>query len=267
LRDSLGNPEPGATDLLLPRDTLSALLPDPAAAWLQARGVQIRTRQRIRKLRQVMAGWQLEGQGESAVFDQVIVAVAPQHLSALAPSLAAPEIPDAQNALLAPWVAASCASQSLRFEPIATVYFHYPPAALPFPLIALQDGIGQWLVDRGQGVLAAILSGHGAWEAMEDDALATALHKEIARLLPHVTTDSPPPYHIIKTQRATFSCTPNLQRCPQITPWRGLFIAGDYAWCEDHYPATLESAVRSGLRAARLCAPMSSDNPSTQNLA
>ncbi|MDR1889063.1 MAG: hydroxysqualene dehydroxylase HpnE [Zoogloeaceae bacterium] len=250
LRDSLGSLEPGATDLLLPRDTLSALLPEPAADWLQARGVQIRTRQRIRRLQPVDGGWQLASAGEGEVFDQVIVAVAPQHLSALISPLAAffPERPHAPAQL----VAESFSAQSLNFEPIATVYLHYPsPVALPFPLMSLQSGIGQWLVDRGQGVLAAILSGHGAWETLNDDALAAALHKEITSLLPHLATNSPPPHHFIKEQRATFSCVPNLQRCPRTTPWQGLFIAGDHTWNE--YPATLESAVRSGIQAARLC--------------
>jgi squalene-associated FAD-dependent desaturase len=260
LRDSLGSSESGATDLLLPRDTLSALLPEPAAAWLQARGVQVCTRQRIRRLQPVTGGWKLEsalktageGDGASGIFERVIVAVAPQHLSALISPLAAflPELPHAPAQL----VAESFAAQSLNFEPIATVYLHYPSSvALPFPLMALQSGVGQWLVDRGQGVLAASLSGHGAWEALDGDALAAALHKEIAGLLPQLNADQPPPHHFIKEQRATFSCVPNLPRCPQATPWQGLFIAGDHAWNEDAYPATLEGAVRSGIRAARMC--------------
>ena len=250
LRDTLGSSESGATDLLLPRAPLSALLPDPAAAWLQARDVQIRTRQRIRRLQPVDGGWEVADDKTSEVFNQVIVAVAPQHLSALVSPLASflPEFPNASTQL----VTATFSAQSLCFEPIATVYLHYSPdIALPFPLMSLQSGIGQWLVDRGQGVLAASLSGHGAWEDLERDALATALHKEIAGLLPNLADTPPPPHHLIKEQRATFSCTPNLPRCPQTTPWQGLFIAGDHTW--NIYPATLEGAVRSGIRAARLC--------------
>ena len=48
-------------------------------------------------------------------------------------------------------------------------------------------------------------------------------------------------------KRATFACTPGLQRPPQaIAP--GLLACGDYT--EGPYPATLEGAVRSGLAAA-----------------
>jgi hypothetical protein len=44
-------------------------------------------------------------------------------------------------------------------------------------------------------------------------------------------------------KRATFACTPALQRPPQqVAP--GLLAAGDYV--QGPYPATLEGAVRSG---------------------
>jgi hypothetical protein len=41
-----------------------------------------------------------------------------------------------------------------------------------------------------------------------------------------------------------------LQRPTESTPWKGLVLAGDYLASD--YPATLESAVRSGVRAAAL---------------
>ncbi|MNY83055.1 Flavin containing amine oxidoreductase [compost metagenome] len=49
-------------------------------------------------------------------------------------------------------------------------------------------------------------------------------------------------------KRATFACTPGLQRPGQmIAP--GLLACGDYV--AGPYPATLEGAVRSGMAAAR----------------
>lgn len=221
LRDSLGSPEAGATDLLLPRGTLSELIPDPASRWLLARGADLRTGQRVKQLERGHDGWHVAGE----TFDQVIIAVAPQHLSALLPELE--KVPD-------------------RFEPIGTVYFHYPAGTtLPYPLMALQGGIGQWLVDRGQGVLAASLSGHGDWGNLEDEALALALHREMQQPGPL------PPYRVIREQRATFACLPDLHRPGCHTPYPGLFLAGDYTWVD--YPATLEGAVRSGIAAAGAC--------------
>ena len=55
---------------------------------------------------------------------------------------------------------------------------------------------------------------------------------------------------VIEEKRATFSCVPCLDRPDQQTPIPGLYLAGDYT--RSDYPATLESAVRSGLRCANL---------------
>jgi hydroxysqualene dehydroxylase len=52
----------------------------------------------------------------------------------------------------------------------------------------------------------------------------------------------------IVEKRATFACTPGLQR-PGAVIAGGLLACGDYI--AGPYPATLEGAVRSGLAAAR----------------
>jgi predicted NAD/FAD-dependent oxidoreductase len=54
-------------------------------------------------------------------------------------------------------------------------------------------------------------------------------------------------------KRATFACTPALQRPPSaIAP--GLWACGDYV--QGPYPATLEGAVRSGACVAQQLAPL-----------
>jgi hypothetical protein len=54
---------------------------------------------------------------------------------------------------------------------------------------------------------------------------------------------------VMTDKRATFSCTPGLQRpSPEVA--QGLLAAGDYV--RGPYPATLEGAVRSGEEAIRL---------------
>jgi hypothetical protein len=57
---------------------------------------------------------------------------------------------------------------------------------------------------------------------------------------------------VISEKRATFACTPGLDRPGNATGLSGLALAGDYTACD--YPATLESSVRSGLAAAALAA-------------
>ena len=56
------------------------------------------------------------------------------------------------------------------------------------------------------------------------------------------------PVQTVVEKRATFACTPGLQR-PMAPIADGLLACGDYI--AGPYPATLEGAVRSGLEAAR----------------
>lgn len=217
LRDSLGSPRRADTDLLIPRRDLGQLLPAPAESWLRAHGADLRTSTRVRSVAPVGPGVTVDGEPFSAA----IIATAPQHLAALWPE---------------------CATNYL-YEPIATVYLQFAPAMRrPFPLHNLIGEHGQWIVDRGDGLLGCVLSGHGAWEALDDDALAAALEAELAFGEPSVWRK------VIREKRATFSAQPGIHRPDGRTTAARVFLAGDYTWAD--YPATLEGAVRSGRRAA-----------------
>ena len=103
----------------------------------------------------------------------------------------------------------------------------------------------QFVFDRGQlggpaGLLAFVLSAsRGEREALQAQVLTQA-QAQLGLQLQAVQT--------VVEKRATFACTPGLQRPPrQIAP--GLQACGDYI--EGPYPATLEGAVRSGLAAAQ----------------
>ncbi|KFB74269.1 MAG: 15-cis-phytoene desaturase [Candidatus Accumulibacter phosphatis] len=236
LRDSLGSGR-AATDLLLPAADLDQLFPTAAANFIRARGGEIRVSTRVEA---IDAGPGIRGES----FDHAVVAVGPQHAAALLVRHAE-TIASAQ--LLAEYA----------FEPIGTVYCGYPPQVrLPLPMLGLEDRaraqVGQWVFDRGAlcgtaGVLAFVLSGHGAWEELDNAALAATLHRQLAatldRRLPVVLW-----YQVIREQRATFCCRPNLRRPSVRTALAGCWLAGDYVCAE--YPATLEAAVRSGVAAA-----------------
>ena len=53
---------------------------------------------------------------------------------------------------------------------------------------------------------------------------------------------------VITEKRATIACRPGILRPGIRTPLPGLWLAGDYL--DSDYPATLESAVRSGVACA-----------------
>jgi squalene-associated FAD-dependent desaturase len=240
LRDTLGGGR-AATDLLLPAADLEQVFPAAAARFIAAHGGKIRLATRIESIASIDHDFELAGER----FDYVVVAVGPQHA---APFLAGQQATAESARLLAGY----------RFEPIATVYCGYPPQLrLPFPMLGLtaqnSGQIGQWVFDRGMlcgtpGVIAFVLSGHGAWEKLDKPTLVAQLDSELSAALctrlPAIEWQQ-----VIREQRATFSCRPGLHRPTARTARCGLWLAGDYV-CAD-YPATLEAAVRSGLAAAR----------------
>ncbi len=222
----------GGSQLLLPRADLGALFPQAAVAWLQAQGATVCTGTRITALQQDATGWQLDGQS----FDTVLLACS----STEAARLAAPFQP-----------AWSATADALHFEAITTVYAWARDARLAAPMLALRHAEqwpAQFVFDRGQlggpaGLLAFVISAsRGEREALQAQVLAQA-QAQLGRQLQAVQT--------VVEKRATFACTPGLQRPPpQIVP--GLQACGDYV--AGPYPATLEGAVRSGLAAARALA-------------
>lgn len=218
LRDSLGSPRRQDTDLLLPRVDFGRLLPEPAGRWLQDRGADVRLGCRVRQLTADPDCLVIDGER----FAAAILATAPQHVASLWPASAS----------------------DYAFEPIATIYLQFSAtSALPFPLLNLLGRHGQWVVDRGNGLLACVVSGHGDWEALPDDELAATLAGELD------LGEAAVWHKVIREKRATFSARPGILRPAWKTSHPRIFLAGDYTWAD--YPATLEGAVRSGRRAAR----------------
>ena len=219
LRDSLGSSRREDTDLLLPRAELGQLLPEPAANWLSSHGTQLQFGKRISHIGPDQNGISIDGE----IFASAILATAPQHAATLWPELTIND----------------------DFEPIATVYLQFgPKISLAFPLLNLLGKHGQWVVDRSNGLLACVLSGHGDWEALDDAALTASLEDELG------FPEKAHWHRVVREKRATFSARPALQRPDCTTSNPRLFLAGDYTWAD--YPATLEGAVRSGRRAARM---------------
>jgi uncharacterized protein with NAD-binding domain and iron-sulfur cluster len=80
--------------------------------------------------------------------------------------------------------------------------------------------------------------------------LAQLIWREVAKVAGLL--EALPPWQIVRERRATFAATPeqNALRPAAETNWANLFLAGD--WTATGLPATIESAVRSGYRAADL---------------
>ncbi len=237
----------GGSHLLLPRTDLGALLPEPAARWLQARGHAVHAGCRVQALARAPrgGGWQVDGQA----FDAVLLAAGSAEAARLA---AGAETGAGEQARLQAWAQQA---RGLAFGAIATVYVHAPPPGagplLPSPMLALRAAPGrpaQFVFDRGQlggpaGLLAFVVSACTlARGALEAAALAQAAQELAlpAGALALVQT--------VVDKRAAFDCTPALQRPPQrLAP--GLLACGDDV--AGRYPATLEGAALHGAAAVR----------------
>ena len=228
---------PGSADLLLPGVGLSALLPDPAAQWLAQAGAVVRLTHRVEHLQAEGDAWRLDAE----LFDRVVLAATPHEAARLARSVAP---------------AWSACAAALRFEPIVTVYLHGDGVRLAEPMLALRSDDGhpaQFVFDRGQlggppGLLAFVVSGAAPWLERGSDATLQATLAQAQTVLGGHLRAPLDPVQVLVEKRATFRCTPGLERpAPCIAP--GLLAAGDHV--AGPYPATLEAAVRSGLWAAR----------------
>ena len=234
----------GGSDLLLPTADLGGLIPDAAATWLAQHGVDIRLGSR----------WL-----PSSVPSDALVLACPAWEAA---RLTADHHP-----------AWSQQAKALQHAAITTVYVQHPDpdfAGLVQPMLALPSDAqhpAQFVLDRGQllgraqwGLLACVVSNSaGTREELEQRVLAQ-LHEQLLKPM----AKRPPPrqtppsmqsplrgsgelgLRVVQTvveKRATFVCTPGLQRPPMaIGPsW---WACGDYV--AGPYPATLEGAVRSG---------------------
>lgn len=230
----------GSADLLLPRAPLSDLLPDPAWAWLLAAGANCQLGRRVQSLQRSDTGWRLDDEP----FDGVVLACSAKE----AARLAAPLEPR--------WSARAAA---LRYEPIVTAYLADASLRLPQAMLALRAGAqapAQFVFDLGAlgtkpGCYAFVISGAAPSlsQGLADCGQLVLQQARKAFAGAFMATDAL--QHLSAERRATFACTPGLDR-PPMTISADLVAAGDYI--AGDYPATLEGAVRSGLAAAQALA-------------
>jgi squalene-associated FAD-dependent desaturase len=250
LRDSLGAKRK-ASDMLLPRVLLDELFPQAAQRFIDERGGQVLYGARVEALARHEERWQVAAGGGTRDFDSVVLATPAWQSAALLRPL--PGL-DAVAAQL----------DAFDYEPISTIYLQYEPGLrLPLPFCALADDPskgewGQFVFDRAQldpgqdGLLAVVVSAASEAAALDQDALAAAVAAQLAGSFGQPALAAPRWTRVLTEKRATFACTPGLARPGNATPLPGLVLAGDYT--AGDYPATLESAVRSGVAAARLAA-------------
>lgn len=234
-----------ASDLLIPIADLGALLPEPAAKYLEQQSADIRLDSRVTSFiidNHIIHGVILAN-GERLEADQVVVAA---------------NYPQAEKLFKTCQETMPLANSLAAFEdePIITLYYQFDPSIkLDYPMIGTLGGYSEWVFDRrivGQdGLLAVVISASGPHTELSRGELASKVNQELRQLLKQ---DLPQPQDVLvlKESKATFKCGVGIEqfRPSNNTPIKGLWIAADYT--DTGFPATLEGAVRSGYNCADL---------------
>jgi squalene-associated FAD-dependent desaturase len=234
--------ERSASDLVLPVEPLGAMHGEAAAAALAERGATVRTNSRVVELAD---GVVVLTEGERVEADVVVVALPPAESARL---LGEPD-------------------PGLEDSPIVSVHLLFDRPILRFELAALLGSSAHWVFDRGaltghrpaQGQYLTVVSS-GAPELLElrGRALVDTMAAELtARLGAAKLFWS----RVSREPGATFAGRPGTaaRRPGPRTGRPGVARAG--AWTATGWPATMESAIRSGRAAASVLAEASSQTP------
>lgn len=147
----------------------------------------------------------------------------------------------------------------IAMSPIVNVHLWYDRPVMDEPFTAVVDSPVQWIFNRtamggdagGAHHLAISISGAREEVEVPRAALAAAMRAELEHLLPRARAAGLVASAVVKEPQATFAAQPGQAalRPGTSTPVPGVALAG--AWTDTGWPATMEGAVRSGIRAAR----------------
>lgn len=242
--------DPGAADIGWAAAPLGDLHDGRAGAALAAAGVRTVLRGRTTGIKAAAdGGWQVEvetgpGRGEQLTADIVVLAVPQREAHSLLP---AGSVQDPEKLL------------RIGTAPILNMHVIYNRQVLRRPFFAALGSPVQWVFDR---TTSSGLTGEGQYLAVSQSAVEDEIDlpvaelrarylPELERLLPAARGAGVRDFFVTRERTATFAPTPGVGalRPGPVTRAPGLYLAG--SWTATGWPATMESAVRSGLHASR----------------
>ncbi len=238
-------PDPTAAALVLPAVPLDELYAEPARAWLEARGHEVRVNApvKVEVVGNRVTGVRVRHEHIAAPW---VISTVPWHgFGAMF---------DSPPPALATTIANATALGSL---PIVTVNLWFDRPVMHESLIGLPGRAFQWVFDRRAIVggasshLSMTSSGAETIVAMSNDELIALALSDVRAALPAARTATVRKGLAVREKRSTFSLAPDAPARPQAeTGIAGFLLAGD--WIDTGLPATIESAAVSGHRAAAL---------------
>jgi squalene-associated FAD-dependent desaturase len=235
--------DPGAADIGWPRVPLGELHDRLARRALDSAGVRTALRTRVTSISQYGNGrWSVQVPGQTIETDTVVLAVPQRETHDLLPAGAL----DAPERLL-----------RIGTAPILNVHVVYDRKVLNTPFLTALGTPVQWVFDRTEasGLTDGQYLALSQSAAHDDiDAPVAALRErylpELERLLPRTRGAEVKDFFVTRERTATFAPAPGVGRLRPgaRTKAPGLYLAG--AWTATGWPATMESAVRSGISAA-----------------
>jgi squalene-associated FAD-dependent desaturase len=235
--------DPGAADIGWAHVPLGELHDRLARKALDSAGVRTELRTRVTSLAAGEdGGWRVEVPGESLDADAVVLAVPQREAYDLLPQGAL----DRPERLL-----------EIGTAPILNVHVVYDRKVLSRPFFAALGSPVQWVFDRteasglSEGQYLALSQSAAHHEIDEPVAVLRERYlPELERLLPGARGARVKDFFVTRERTATFAPTPGVGRLRPgaRTKAPGLYLAG--AWTATGWPATMESAVRSGVSAA-----------------
>ncbi|MDW8209402.1 MAG: hydroxysqualene dehydroxylase HpnE [Chloroherpetonaceae bacterium] len=240
---------PQAFHFGIPSVPLATLYTEPTVAYLQARDGHVRTQTTIEQLEVegdrvvgvlLTGGTRLQADYYvSALPFDVLLRVLPEHTTVGEPYW--------ENL------------RRLEFAPLCGVHLWFDrPIGCP-PALAVLDRDTEWIFNKTQnfglpaergGYLSVVISASRRFAGMPKEALLAHILTEVRACLPEACRAELVRWQIVRWPRATFSPRPGVEaaRPDQQSPIRNLLVAGE--WTRTGWPSTMESAARSGYRAA-----------------
>ncbi len=234
-----------AYEVLIPRVTLGEIYDRRLRHWLVDHGVRVHTGARIRRIRDDrnrVTGIELPD-GTIRPFDFVIAAVPWRRVGRLFDQSLRAALP------------ALDAAEQIESSAITAAHLWFDRPITPLRHAALIGRLSQWLFAHGQSPIEDSPSGHyyqvvisasGGLAGRDRDEILAEVCDDLKAVFPAAADARLLHHRVVTHGDAVFSMQPGIEqlRPPQQTPLANLALAGD--WTATGWPATMESAVRSG---------------------